>query len=96
MTIILAPCYELEESKREGLYPSVATPFRHRSKPPPSQASFSPLPLCFIFSVYRRVAAGPGDPNRRLWVSSASLERWRGRGEPNLSRRRRLAGKSRV
>ncbi|CAG7871614.1 unnamed protein product [Brassica rapa] len=36
-----------------------------------------PLPPCFISSVYRWVAAGPGDSNRWLWVSSASLERWR-------------------
>ena len=55
-----------------------------------------PLPPCFISSVYRWVAAGPGDSNRWLWVSSASLERWRCRGEPDLSWRRRQAGRSRV
>ncbi|KAL0825006.1 hypothetical protein Bca101_048683 [Brassica carinata] len=55
-----------------------------------------PLPPCFISSVYRRVAAGLGDSNRWLWVSTASLERWRGRGEPDLSWRRRQAGRSRV
>ncbi|KAH0857560.1 hypothetical protein HID58_085821, partial [Brassica napus] len=55
-----------------------------------------PLPPCFISSVYRRVAARLGDSNWWLWVSSASLERWRGRGEPDLSWRRRQAGRSRV
>ncbi|KAH0893750.1 hypothetical protein HID58_056179 [Brassica napus] len=55
-----------------------------------------PLPPCFISFVYRRVAAGLGDSNRWLWVSTASLERWRGRGEPDLSWRRRQAGRSRV
>ncbi|KAG2241118.1 hypothetical protein Bca52824_090405 [Brassica carinata] len=55
-----------------------------------------PLPPCFISSVYRRVAAGPDDSNRWLWVSSASLERWRCRREPDLSWRRRQAGRSRV
>ncbi|KAF2608177.1 hypothetical protein F2Q68_00045193 [Brassica cretica] len=73
---------------------------RHPVSPPswpiPSQASSFPLPPCFISSVYRRVAAGPSDSNRRWWESSASLERWRGRGEPDLSWRRRIAGRSRV
>lgn len=55
-----------------------------------------PLPPCFISSVYRRVAARLGDSNRWLWVSSASLERWRGRGEADLSWRRRQAARSRV
>ncbi|KAL0687176.1 hypothetical protein Bca4012_086853 [Brassica carinata] len=55
-----------------------------------------PLPPCFISSVYRWVAAGLGDSNRWLWVSTAFLERWRGRGEPDLSWRRRQAGRSRV